>query len=103
MRYDPVVAVPRLVDLFGDAEVPVSYFVPGWVIERYPAAIECIAAADNEVAHHGYLHEWPNQQTAVEERRALTQGSSSSSRRQEAGRSATGHPTTGCPSAPSTC
>lgn len=74
MRYDPLVAVPRLVDLFNDAGVPVSYFVPGWVIERYPAAVECIAAADNEVAHHGYLHESPNQQTEAEERRALTQG-----------------------------
>ena len=38
MRYDPLVAVPRLVDLFNDAGVPVSYFVPGWVVERYPAA-----------------------------------------------------------------
>ena len=36
MRYDPLVAVPRLLDLFGGYQVPVTWFVPGWVIEAYP-------------------------------------------------------------------
>lgn len=74
MRYDPLVAVPRLVRLFRDHRVPVSFFVPGWVIERYPRAVEGIVEAGHEVAHHGYLHEWPNRQSEAEERRALEQG-----------------------------
>jgi peptidoglycan/xylan/chitin deacetylase (PgdA/CDA1 family) len=74
MRYDPLVAVPRLVRLFADYAIPVSYFVPGWVIEHYPAAIDCILSRDNEIAHHGYLHEWPNKQTPDEQRGALERG-----------------------------
>ena len=74
MRYDPVVGVPRLVDLFAQFDIPVTYFVPGWVIERYPAAVEYILSRDNEIAHHGYLHEWPNLQSPEAERCALEQG-----------------------------
>ena len=74
MRYDPIIAVPRLVDLFAERDVPVTYFVPGWVIERYPQAVGRIVEAGNELAHHGYLHEWPNQQSAHEERRTLEKG-----------------------------
>ena len=74
MRYDPVIAVPRLVDLFAEREVPVTYFTPGWVIEQYPEAVEYMLRHDNEIAHHGYLHEWPNKQTLEEERGALEQG-----------------------------
>ena len=36
--------------------------------------MERIVAAGNEIAHHGYLHEWPNQQTDVEERDSLERG-----------------------------
>ena len=74
MRYDPLVAVPRLVSLFRDREVPVTFFVPGWVIERYPRAVEGIVEAGHEIAHHGYLHEWPNQQSEAEERDSLERG-----------------------------
>ena len=74
MRYDPFVATPRLVDLFDAYKVPMTCFVPGWVIERYPAASEYILKHGNEIAHHGYLHEWPSRQSLPEERRALEQG-----------------------------
>ncbi len=74
MRYDPFVATPRLVDLFAEHDVPLTCFVPGWVIEAYPSAIETILKHDNEIGHHGYFHEWPNQQTVEEERWTLRHG-----------------------------
>lgn len=67
MRYDPMVAIPRLTQLFGDLEVPTTFFVPAWVAESYPNSLECIVKYDNEVAHHGYYHEWPTKQTPAEQ------------------------------------
>jgi peptidoglycan/xylan/chitin deacetylase (PgdA/CDA1 family) len=75
MRYDPLVAVPRLTKLFAAYNIPVSFFVPGWVIERYPGAVAGIVEHGNEIAHHGYLHEWPTKQTPGEQRDTLERGS----------------------------
>ena len=75
MRYDPLVAVPRLSRMFAEFQIPVSYFVPGWVVEHYPRAIECIIESNNEIAHHGYLHEWPTKQSVAEQRDTLERGS----------------------------
>jgi peptidoglycan/xylan/chitin deacetylase (PgdA/CDA1 family) len=62
------------VDLFAAYHIPITCFVPGWVIENDPAAAAYILGHGNEIGHHGYLHEWPNRQSASEERRALEQG-----------------------------
>ena len=75
MRYDPLVAMPRLTRLFADHHVPVTYFVPGWVIENYPQVVELIMAHDNEIGHHGYIHEWPNQLGLEEERELIERAS----------------------------
>ena len=75
MRYDPLVALPRLTRLFGEHQIPVSFFVPGWVIENYPEVVEHIMAHDNEIAHHGYIHEWPNQLSLDEERDLIERAS----------------------------
>jgi peptidoglycan/xylan/chitin deacetylase (PgdA/CDA1 family) len=74
MRYDPLVAVPRLLDLFGGYGVPVTWFVPGWVIEAYPDQIAALPGSGGEVAHHGYFHQWPSAQSRDEERRTLERG-----------------------------
>jgi peptidoglycan/xylan/chitin deacetylase (PgdA/CDA1 family) len=37
-----------------------TFFLPGWCMERYPAAVETILRGGHEIAHHGYLHEHPN-------------------------------------------
>ena len=42
MRYDPFVALPRLANLFGSNEIPVTWFVPGWVIEKYAKQLETL-------------------------------------------------------------
>ena len=75
MRYDPLVAIPRLTRLFADHQVPVSYFVPGWVIENYPHVVDHILPHGNEIAHHGYIHEWPNKLSLDEERGLIERAS----------------------------
>jgi peptidoglycan/xylan/chitin deacetylase (PgdA/CDA1 family) len=75
MRYDPAVGLPRLVDLFADHEIPLTCFVPGWVIDTYPDAVECILRPGrNEIAHHGHLHLSPNQHSLDAQRRELEEG-----------------------------
>ena len=75
MRYDPFVATPRLCALFARHAVPLTCFVPGWVAETYPAAVETILKYGGELGHHGHFHEWPSGQSAEQERESLQRGS----------------------------
>jgi peptidoglycan-N-acetylglucosamine deacetylase len=68
MRYGPQVAMPRLLRIFREYDMRSTFFVPGWVAERYPDAIEAIVAGGHEIGHHGYLHESPNGCTKEDER-----------------------------------
>ncbi len=42
--------------LFDDAKIKATFFILGWVAERYPALMRRIADAGHEVASHGYDH-----------------------------------------------
>jgi polysaccharide deacetylase family protein (PEP-CTERM system associated) len=46
----------RLLALFGEADIRATFFVLGWVCERFPQIVERIAALGHEVASHGYGH-----------------------------------------------
>lgn len=46
----------RLLQIFSDHSVSATFFVLGWVAERYPALVARIAAAGHEIASHGYAH-----------------------------------------------
>lgn len=46
-----------LLDLFDAAGVRATFFVVGWVAERYPRLVADIAAAGHQVGSHGYWHE----------------------------------------------
>jgi polysaccharide deacetylase family protein (PEP-CTERM system associated) len=46
-----------LLDLLDRHQVPATFFVLGWIADRYPRLVEQIAAAGHEVASHGYWHE----------------------------------------------
>jgi peptidoglycan-N-acetylglucosamine deacetylase len=64
----------RLVDLFADAQVIGTFFVPGVIAERHPDLVEAIAAAGHEVGHHGYRHLPPRGLDEAEERDELERG-----------------------------
>ncbi len=46
----------RLLDLFESLEVHATFFVLGWVAERFPALVREIAAGGHELACHSYWH-----------------------------------------------
>ena len=61
VRYDPLIAIPRLVEQFAQLELRQTFFVPGWVIEKYPAQIDLLLKNGHEIGLHGYLHERSNE------------------------------------------
>jgi polysaccharide deacetylase family protein (PEP-CTERM system associated) len=46
----------RLLDLFAAHGVEATFFVLGWVADRYPALVRDIASAGHELACHSYWH-----------------------------------------------
>ncbi|MEH6791171.1 MAG: XrtA system polysaccharide deacetylase [Parasphingorhabdus sp.] len=42
--------------LFEEAGIKATFFILGWVAERYPALMQRIVAAGHEIANHGYDH-----------------------------------------------
>ena len=58
-QYGPKVGVHRILSLLAAEDIPATFFVPGWVIDKYPAALEAVVKAGHEVAHHGYTHQPP--------------------------------------------
>jgi polysaccharide deacetylase family protein (PEP-CTERM system associated) len=47
----------RLLDLFAAARVRGTFFVLGWVAERFPSLVRRIAESGHEIASHGYHHQ----------------------------------------------
>jgi polysaccharide deacetylase family protein (PEP-CTERM system associated) len=46
----------RLLAMFAEHEVKATFFVLGWVGERFPALVTRIASSGHEIASHGYGH-----------------------------------------------
>ncbi len=74
LRYEPHVAVPRILDIFRRFDLRQTFFIPGWCVETYPATVEQILVAGHELGHHGYLHKQPNMQSRDEEAESLGRG-----------------------------
>ncbi len=47
----------RLLELFAEHRVRATFFVLGWVAERFPSLVRAIADQGHEVASHGYSHQ----------------------------------------------
>jgi polysaccharide deacetylase family protein (PEP-CTERM system associated) len=56
----------RLLDLFAKHNIKSTFFVLGWVAERYPELISEIHRQGHEIASHGYAHRRATQQTRDE-------------------------------------
>jgi polysaccharide deacetylase family protein (PEP-CTERM system associated) len=46
----------RILELFAEHEVHATFFLLGWVAERYPGLVRQIADLGHEVASHGFSH-----------------------------------------------
>jgi len=55
----------KLLELLAKKGVQATFFILGWVAERYPSLVHQIAWAGHEVASHGYAHELITSQTPV--------------------------------------
>jgi peptidoglycan/xylan/chitin deacetylase (PgdA/CDA1 family) len=66
--YGPKVGAWRILKLLERYGITSTFFVPGWIAERYGPLVEDILRRHHEIAHHGYLHEWPTNMGPQEER-----------------------------------
>lgn len=47
----------RILDLFAQYHVTATFFVLGWVADKYPSLVRRIVREGHELASHGYMHE----------------------------------------------
>ncbi len=72
--YGPKVGVPLILELLDRYAIQGTFFVPGWIAEKYPDVVERIHWSGHEIGHHGYLHEWPDSEQPEVEREVLLKG-----------------------------
>ena len=72
--YGPKVGVALLLDLLERHAARATFFVPGWIAERYPEVVQRIHRSGHEIGHHGYRHEWIRPDAAEEEKDVLDRG-----------------------------
>ena len=72
--YGAKVGVPKLLELLKAEGIKSTFFVPGWVAEHRTQRVEMIVADGHEIAHHGYLHKWPDPDRPDEEEEEFTRG-----------------------------
>ena len=56
--YGPKIAMHKILALFEKHRVKSTFFIPGWIIEKYPRMAQEVLARGHEVGYHGYLHEF---------------------------------------------
>ncbi len=66
-RYGPKTAVPEVLELLAGFGLKATFFIPSWVIENHPDAVNPIVRAGHEIGAHGYLHERPDTLSRDEE------------------------------------
>jgi len=54
-----IVAVPRILGLLRLHGIPTTWFIPGHIIESYPACARAVADAGHEIGNHGWTHRIP--------------------------------------------
>ena len=57
--YGPKTGAPRILDVLDRYGIKAGWYIPGWIIERYPDLCREIVRRGHEVGQHGYLHEKP--------------------------------------------
>ena len=66
-KFGPKVGIPSLLNLLDMFDIKTTFFVPAWVIENYPAAVEQVVERGHEIGHHGYVHEPRSSFTSFDE------------------------------------
>ena len=74
LRYGPEIAIPRILQTYRELDIRQTFFIPAWCIENYPKAVDLILKDGHEIAHHGYIHENPVEQSPEEQAYWLQRG-----------------------------
>lgn len=56
-KYGPDEGIWRCLRALENAGVKATFFIPGYVIEKYPEQVKAVVTAGHEIAYHGYLHD----------------------------------------------
>ena len=54
--------IDRILNQFSDKKINATFFVLGWMAQRYPSMIRLIADCGHEIASHGMMHERATEQ-----------------------------------------
>jgi peptidoglycan-N-acetylglucosamine deacetylase len=73
-RFGPRQGIYRILDLLKKYEISASFFIPGWIAEQYPLAVEAIHAGGHEIGLHGFLHERVDQLSLQEVEESIVKG-----------------------------
>ena len=63
----------RLLDILDYADVRATFFILGWIADRYPTLVQDIASRGHEIACHGYGHQMIQRQSRLEFAKDLQQ------------------------------
>lgn len=67
-EYGPTEGIHRCLAMLERQGVRGTFFIPGYVLEKYPEQVGLVAAAGHEIAYHGYRHDaWTKRLTWDEE------------------------------------
>src|SRR5882724_7238447 len=69
--YGPKTGMPRILRVLDRYDLKCGFFIPGWIVERYPDMAREVLRRGHEIGHHGYLHEKPFFLSGREEEEAL--------------------------------
>ena len=72
--YGPRVAVPLILNVLRLKDLKGTFFIPGWTAENHRKSLVSIVEWGHEIAHHGWIHEWPTQLSRDEEKEVLEKG-----------------------------
>lgn len=78
--YDLRRGVPRLLGVLKEFDLRATFFVPGFVADRWPGSVSAIAEQGHEIAHHSYSHRPSTELTETEERTEFERGMESLTR-----------------------
>jgi len=57
LRYGPTIAVPRILGLLESIDIKANFFIPTYIVEKYPRTCSKILEEGHEIGLHGHLHE----------------------------------------------
>ena len=63
--------LPRILKTLDQFNIPATFFVPGFIAEKYPSVIHSLNNGKNDIGNHSYSHTYPDKFPS-KEARALT-------------------------------